>query len=187
MRIPAKRTGYITHDLHTPTQDGHVAPGEMMIRAYRESDRDAVREIAAVCFEGVSIDHNIEKKFGLIGGKDWRWRKKRQIDDDLDANSGGFFVAETGNSVIGYISTLVDRESKIGSIPNFSVLPGHQKKGVGEALANAAVTYLKEQGMEYARIETLEQNAVGRHFYPKLGFIEVARQIHYIMPTGKKP
>ena len=36
--------------------------------------------------------------------------------------------------------------------------------------------------MTYARIETLDQNDVGAHFYPDFGFQEVARQIHYIMP-----
>ena len=36
--------------------------------------------------------------------------------------------------------------------------------------------------MTAAKIETLEQNSIGRHLYPSLGFIEVARQIHYAMP-----
>ena len=31
-----------------------------------------------------------------------------------------------------------------------------------------------------AKIETLEQNPVGTTFYPKMGFIEIARQIHYV-------
>ena len=33
-----------------------------------------------------------------------------------------------------------------------------------------------------AKIETLEQNPIGRHLYPSLGFQEIARQIHYAMP-----
>jgi len=36
--------------------------------------------------------------------------------------------------------------------------------------------------MTVGRIETLEQNAIGRQLYPSLGFLEVARQIHYAMP-----
>ncbi len=46
------------------------------------------------------------------------------------------------------------------------------------------MTKHKSEGMEYARIETLEQNAVGQHFYPKLGFKEVSRQILYMMPIN---
>jgi ribosomal protein S18 acetylase RimI-like enzyme len=40
--------------------------------------------------------------------------------------------------------------------------------------------------MECIRIETLEQNPVGTSFYPKLGFTEVARQVHYAMPVSNQ-
>ena len=36
--------------------------------------------------------------------------------------------------------------------------------------------------MLYARIETMANNKVGQHFYPKLGFKEVTRQVHFIKP-----
>ena len=153
----------------------------MDIRRYEESDREVLREITAVCFDGVSIDQNIEKLFGEIAGKDWTWRKKRQIDDDIKAHPEGIFVAEVDDSVVGYICSRVDHATKIGNITNIAVLPAHQKSGIGKKLVDAAIEHLKSQGMEYVRIEALEQNAVGRHFYPKLGFEEVARQIYYIM------
>ena len=44
-----------------------------------------------------------------------------------------------------------------------------------------AITFLRGEGMEAVRIETLEQNPVGARFYPDVGFQEVARQIHYAM------
>ena len=156
----------------------------MIIRKYRESDREALKEITAICFEGVSFEWDIEQLYGPINGRDWRWRKKRHVDADIDANADGIFVAEEDGEVLGYISTRVDPETKIGGIPNFSVLPGHQKKGIGRALADAALEYLESQGMLYARIETLAQNEVARHFYPKLGFKEITRQVYYIKPIG---
>ena len=36
--------------------------------------------------------------------------------------------------------------------------------------------------LSQAKIETLATNDVGKHLYPKLGFREVARQVHYVMP-----
>jgi ribosomal protein S18 acetylase RimI-like enzyme len=45
----------------------------------------------------------------------------------------------------------------------------------------AVLDLLRAEGMELARIETLAQNPVGMAFYPKMGFEEVARQIHYAM------
>lgn len=151
----------------------------MTIRLFAEADRAALKEITAVCFDGVSIDQNIEAQFGRVSGRDWPFYKKCQIDDDLAAHPAGVFVAEVGGRVVGYITTRVDRTAKVGRIPNFAVLPGQQKQGLGRALMDRAMAHFKSAGMEYVRIETLEQNAVGRHFYPKMGFKEVARQIHY--------
>ena len=155
----------------------------MLIRSYRESDREAIEEITVACFDGASsIDHSIERLFGLIDGKDWAWRKKRHIDEDVAAGPAGIFVAEAKGSVVGYITTRVDHETKIGWIPNIAVLPAHRKSGIGRALIEAAIVHLRDEGMTFARIETLETNAAGQSLYPACGFKEVARQIHYIMP-----
>ena len=65
-----------------------------MIRPYRPEDLAVLKHITAVCFPGVSIDHNIEQRFGLIGGRDWQFRKLRHIDDDVagERASGVFCV-----------------------------------------------------------------------------------------------
>ena len=155
----------------------------MKIRAYHPSDRETLKEITAVCFgRNSSIDHNIERLLGRIAGKDWTWRKKRCIDDDIAANASGIFVAVQADVPVGYITTRLDCESGIGFIPNMAVLPDHAGCGLGRALIGAAVEYLRDQGMKLVRIETLESNAVGQHLYPSLGFQEVARQIHYVLP-----
>jgi ribosomal protein S18 acetylase RimI-like enzyme len=155
------------------------------IRVYRDTDRQTLKDITAICFDGVSIDQNIEKRFGRIAGKTWQWRKVRHIDADVEANPGGVFVAEEDGRVIGYITTRVDHESGIGGIPNMAVLPECQGRGIGRALMECALAYFREQGMAYAKIETLDQNAVGSAFYPRMGFEEVARQIHYVMPLER--
>lgn len=153
-----------------------------MIRAYCSKDLEALKEITAICFAGVSIDRNLEEQFGSIGGRDWRWRKLRHIDADVAGNHArGVFVYELDGQVIGYITTRVDAESKIGWIPNMAVLPDHQGQGIGKKLIQAALDYLRQQNMECAKIETLEQNRIGSRFYPDVGFQEVARQIHYAM------
>lgn len=151
------------------------------IRKYRDGDLPKLREITVLAFEGVSIDHNIERKFGLIAGKDWKFRKARHIDWDVQANPDGVFIYELDGEIVGYITTRLDYETKIGWIPNMAVHPNYQGKGIGKQLMETALNYLREAGMEYAKIETLEQNKVGSAFYPKVGFVEVARQIHYLM------
>ena len=54
-------------------------------------------------------------------------------------------------------------------------------QGLGRRLIEHALAHFRAAGMTIAKIETLEQNAVGRHLYPSVGFVEVARQIHYAM------
>ena len=154
---------------------------QVTIRNYREEDREALRRITEICFVGVSIDKNIEDRFGPIGGRDWTWRKKRHIDADIAACPEGILVVEVEGQVAGYITSRIDRESKIGWIPNLAVLPEHQGKGIGKQLMVAVLDLLRREGMELVKIETLMQNPVGMTFYPKMGFEEVARQIHYAM------
>ncbi|MFH1006604.1 MAG: GNAT family N-acetyltransferase [Candidatus Latescibacterota bacterium] len=153
-----------------------------MIRTYRESDRAALRKITTICFEKVCIDRNIEDHFGAVGGTDWTDRKRRHIDADIADCPEGILIVEQEGKVAGYISCRLDTETRIGHIANLAVLPACQGRGLGRQLMLAALELMKARGMELARIETLEQNDVGSNFYPKMGFVEVARQIHYAMP-----
>jgi ribosomal protein S18 acetylase RimI-like enzyme len=156
------------------------------VRKFRESDRELLKDLTARTFKSVSIEAGIEEQFGLINGKDWAYRKRRHIDWDCDANPNGVLVAvatgDTGDTegrVLGYITTRVDHDTKIGWIPNLAVDVGLQGQGIGKQLMNAALAYLRGQGMEGCRIETLAHNPVGTKFYPAAGFVEVARQVHY--------
>ena len=155
-----------------------------MIRKYRDSDLETLRQITAVCFEHVSIDKNIEDKFGVIAGVDWKERKKAHINHDVNRNADGVFVAEVDGEIAGYVTTDVNPKSKIGDIPNFAVEPRFQGRGIGRQLLESALAHLKQSGMLHARIATLEQNQIGAEFYPKMGFAEVARQIHFIKPLS---
>jgi len=154
-----------------------------MIRTFRLSDTAAVLDITIRAFADVSIDRNIEERFGPIHGVGWQERKARHIEADIAANAEGIFVFEAeGGQVAGFVTARADLETRIGSIPNLAVDPDHQGRGIGRQLIDCALAYLRSAGMLYARIETLEQNARCTGFYPRLGFEEIARQIHYIMP-----
>ena len=53
--------------------------------------------------------------------------------------------------------------------------------GDDEGTCERSRDFVRDSGMQVAKIETLEQNAVGQSLYTSLGFREVARQIHYAM------
>jgi len=150
------------------------------IRKYKEGDLEAIKTITIEGFVGVSLDHSLEEKLGgEFGGHDWRWRKARHIDEDVAANSEGLFVAEADGSVLGYISSMIDREAGKGRIPNLAVAPDARGQGLGRALIEYALDYFRSEKLEYAVIETMESNPIGQTLYPETGFQEIARQVHY--------
>jgi ribosomal protein S18 acetylase RimI-like enzyme len=152
----------------------------MHIRPYCPSDLEELKRITVEGFTGVSIDHGIEEQFGSINGHDWRWRKARHIDADVARDPAGVFVAEDDGQVVGYVTTWLDRAGGIGNIPNLAVAATHRNQGLGRTLLEFALDHFRQAGLTHAKIETLAQNAVGNHLYPSLGFVEVARQVHFV-------
>lgn len=161
----------------------------IIIRPYREVDRPVLRELTVAAFHGVSIDHNIDLILGAAAGRDWKWRKGRHVDDDLDTPGGEIAVAEddADGRTVGYVTMKFDPETKIGWIHNLAVDGGLRGQGLGRRLLEHALARFRAAGMTVAKIETLEQNPIGRHLYPSLGFQEVARQIHYAMRLDGTP
>ena len=86
-------------------------------------------------------------------------------------------------AVVGYVTMQCDLETLIGWIHNLAVVNEARGQGLGRRLIEHALAHFRAAGMTIAKIETLEQNEVGRHLYPSVGFIEVARQIHYAIAS----
>ena len=149
------------------------------IRPYQPDDLAELRRITVEAFEGLALDQRIEEQVGIVHKKDWRWRKARDVDDDVSANSAGVFVARQGNKILGYISTRLDREAGKGRIPNLAVVPDARGSGLGRRLIEHALNYFRQEGMAVAVIETMAYNEVGNHLYPSCGFVEVGRQVHF--------
>ena len=161
----------------------------IQIRPYREADREALRAMTVEAFEGVSIDHGIDKTLGEVAARDWRWRKARQVDDDIAMPGAEIVVAEDAETgrIVGVVTLKHDPDTRIGWIHNLAVSGELRGQGVGRQLLNHALKRFREEGMTVAKIETLEQNPVGRHLYPSVGFREAARQIHYVMDLREPP
>lgn len=156
----------------------------VLLRPYSPADLERIREITVRSFEPVSIDRNIEQHFGFVAGRDWRERKARDVTTDCEVQPDGVFVAEANGEVIGYVTTRLDRFTGIGRIPNLAVDERFRGRGIGTRLIRHAVEWMRGQGMAMAKIETLDQNPRGQELYPRCGFREVARQIHYVMPLA---
>jgi ribosomal protein S18 acetylase RimI-like enzyme len=152
---------------------------EVIIRKFEKADLEEVKRITLEAFAPVTYEANIESAFGRINGQDWRFRKALHIDDDIAVDADSIFVAVIEETVVGYITSRRNFETKIGSIPNLAVNSEYRGRGIGQKLLDHVDSYMREVGMEILKIETLEQNAIGQQLYPKMGFKEMARQIYY--------
>ena len=151
----------------------------IVFRVYRPDDLETLKRLTVDSFSGVTLEQNIEEALGVLGGRDWRWRKARHLDDDAAANPTGIFVAERFGRIVGYITTRMNRATGCGRVPNLAVAADCRNLGLGRRLIERALDYFRAEGLEYAVIETMAQNAVGQHLYPACGFGEVARQVHF--------
>lgn len=159
----------------------------MRIRSFHPDDLPLLKLMTIDAFQGVSIDQGMEREFGLINGHDWQWRKARHLDDDLSRDPKGIFVLDDEGTVAGYISTWCDHEASIGHIPNLVVLPDYRGQGLGRLLILHALDHFRLRGLSHAKIETLEQNVVGRSLYPSLGFRDIAHQVHFVADLSQAP
>jgi ribosomal protein S18 acetylase RimI-like enzyme len=154
----------------------------VQIRLFQPEDLPRIQEITVASFEGVSIDRNIEVRFGTVAGRDWKERKAHDLALDAQVYPEGIFVAEEEGRLVGYITTRVDRFTQIGRIPNLAVDAAYRNRGIASALIQRALDYFEAEGLAMAKIETLVQNERGQNLYPRFGFEEVARQIHFVKP-----
>ena len=153
----------------------------MNIRPFHPTDLDELKRITIEAFDGTSVDQIVEQQFGIMAGHDWRWRKARHIDQDCAANPTGAFVAEEDGKILGFVTTVLDREAGKGRIPNLAVDAAARGRGIGRQLIDHALDYFRSEGMAFAAIETMVHNPVGQHLYPACGFVEMGRQIQYAM------
>jgi ribosomal protein S18 acetylase RimI-like enzyme len=154
----------------------------IIIRPYRPDDLETLRTLTVAAFDGASIDQAIEREYGEINGKNWQWRKGRHVDADVARDPEGVFIAEDHGRIVGAISSWRDAAAGIGHIPNLLVIPEYQGHGLGRRLIRYVIEHFHKHGLTHAKIETLAANDVGNHLYPKLGFREVARQVHFVGP-----
>ena len=160
-----------------------------VIRNFRPDDLERLQQITMDAFGPVSIDRNIENRYGIINGVDWKARKADHIRLDAEREPEGIFVLVADGKTVGYITCWCNRLAGIGNIPNLAVDAEYRGRGCGRRLIEHALLYFSQQGMTHARIETLDQNEIGKMLYPSLGFEEVARQVHYCMelPPPEEP
>jgi ribosomal protein S18 acetylase RimI-like enzyme len=175
-----RRTGRLPHKTAAAR---HPARPPIRIRALAAADISACVALVTAVFHDASIDRRIQ---ALCGGPSWKRVKGAAVRQvavaDVENNRNGCFVAVRDNRIVGYISTTINLAAARGCICDLAVAAECQGLGIGARLIRHVLRRFRKLGLQQAKIETLDNNLAGQHLYPKLGFVEVARQIHYVQP-----
>lgn len=158
---------------------------DLSFRPIQQADLSAIADITVSAFVHVSIDAQIEQRYGVLNGSTWGERKVAAVLSEIEATPEGCFVALLDGTVVGYITTSVDSISSTGRILNLALTPACQGQGIGKQLLIRAFTYFRERELGYYRIETTSNNEVGQALYPRCGFHEITRQIIYFMSADE--
>ena len=123
---------------------------EISVREASAADHAVIREITLDVFGATTYEKNIEDKYGRIAGKTWQWRKAQHLEADLSAKNGVCLVAISDAKVCGYITMLLDDDSKIGVIANLAVEKQLSNQGIGRRLLEEGKQAMRKEGMEIA-------------------------------------
>lgn len=112
---------------------------------------------------------SVEEYIHLRRSVDWPCPSNQVIEKSLN-NSTYFICAVEDGRVIG-MSRLVGDHSFIYFVADVIVLPEYQNQGIGTALMEKIMTYLKDNMPEHSYITLM--SAKGREaFYEKFGFFK---------------
>jgi GNAT superfamily N-acetyltransferase len=144
-----------------------------MIRPYRRDDADAVVCLALRAWEPVfasieaTLDPAVYRTFYPSG---WRAHQRAAVEAALAEQTA--WVAEQGDALIGFTSVVLHPDDDLGEIHMIAVDPAYQKQGVGAALTDQAVAWIREAGMALAMVETGTDPGHGpaRRTYERAGF-----------------
>lgn len=101
---------------------------------------------------------------------------KEGIAKYLLRNPNTCFVAEVEGKIIGVI--LSGHDGRRGYIHHTSVDAREQRRGVGTALVNAAMSALKGEGINKVALVVFRKNEKGNAFWAKQGF-DVRNDLNY--------
>ncbi len=158
---------------------------ELIIRAATEADIPRVREIAALAWTPIFAE--IRRRMGQelyqrlrpdgIAGK------SDQVEEGFRRYPERMWVAEIDWEVVGFITFWVgDAEAKVGVIGNNAVHPDRHGRGVGRRMYQYALDWMRQQGLEYASVQTGldDAHAPARRAYEAVGFdIEIPSVMYY--------
>lgn len=155
--------------------------GDMVIRVASIDDIQQIEDINRKAWSGATVAQLREERHGIIGNKPWYEHKCSQIRAIFKRDPKQFIVAEAKGKILGYASFSYSEENRLGVVGHNAVDPDYRGRGIGTRLIAEAVQILKDKGAMLLQVTTLLHDKPARRVYEKVGFVEIARSVHYTM------
>lgn len=148
---------------------------EIQIEPYNAHQLDAVIRLSlrawTPVFDSIEkvMDADVYREFYPDS---WRVSQQKAVEDVCAAQDTNVWVAIAADATVGFVAAKLDSESSMGEIYMVAVDPDFQGHGIGSALTQFALDWMKEAGMSIAMVETGGDpgHAPARRTYEKLGF-----------------
>ncbi|MCC5623200.1 GNAT family N-acetyltransferase [Nostoc sp. CHAB 5715] len=163
----------------------------MRIEPYNPHQLDAVIRLSLRAWTPVfdsiqkAIDLDVYRE--LYPDPDWRVSQQKAVEEVCaDANTKVWVAmvedppflrnaprtAIDSGSTVGFVAVKLHSESRLGEIYMIAVDPDYQRRGIGSALMEFVLDWMKVAGMSVAMVETGGDpgHAPARYTYEKLGF-----------------
>lgn len=147
----------------------------MQIRPYEAQQLDAVISLSLRAWEPVfeSIQQAMSAEvYQVFYPEHWRVSQQNAVKDVCVAEDTNVWVAMDTEATVGFVAVKLHSEDSMGEIYMIAVDPDHQGRGIGSALAEFALDWMKNAGMSIAMVDTGGDpgHAPARHTYEKVGF-----------------
>ena len=125
-----------------------------------------------ILIEPMTIEHYEEvialwKNFENVGLSSADKREK--IKAYLARNPDMSFVAKENGVIVG--AALCGHDGRRGYLHHLAVADSHQKKGVGQKLAEKCIESLRSVGIEKCHLFVFHRNKEGKAFWEKIGWM----------------
>ena len=149
-----------------------AAPGGLTVRAFRESDLPALRDIARASYTDSRFyqdssfpPEKADEMFDV-----WTTKLARQAPD-------GVLVADAGGHVAGYVACeRVPADAALARLTLIAVAASHRGRGAGRALVESALAWAGDRGLTRMELVTHGRNVAAQRLYQRCGF--VTRSVH---------
>ena len=102
----------------------------------------------------------------------WSVSQQKAVEDVCAAEDTNVWVAIDAGSAVGFVAVKLHLKDSMGEIYMIAVDPDFQGRGIGSALIEFALGWMKEAGMSIAMVETGgdQGHTAARYIYNKAGF-----------------